>query len=56
MGKPLAMELVNSGGTVTIATKHTGEQLRYHVSNADILIVATGHPQLVPGVRKNVHI
>eukprot|EP00049_Salpingoeca_infusionum_P011356 m.196357 g.196357 ORF g.196357 m.196357 type:complete len:392 (-) comp14908_c1_seq9:1792-2967(-) len=48
VGKPLAMELLNAGATVTVCHEHT-KQLEQHVSAADVLIVATGEPQLVPG-------
>lgn len=51
VGKPMAMMLVNRRVTVTMC--HTGTQgagmLEYHVRRAEILVVAAGQPQLVPG-------
>ncbi len=51
VGKPLAMLLVNCRVTVTMC--HTGTQgagmLDFHVRRAEILVVATGQPQLIPG-------
>eukprot|EP00043_Microstomoeca_roanoka_P013015 m.127190 g.127190 ORF g.127190 m.127190 type:complete len:307 (-) comp15649_c1_seq4:619-1539(-) len=48
VGKPLAMELVDAGGTVTLAHIHTSN-LRSYVESADILVVATGQRLLIPG-------
>lgn len=51
VGKPVFMLLVNRRVTVTMC--HTGTQgagkLEEHVRRAEILIVATGQPALVPG-------
>jgi len=51
VGKPVAMMMVNRRVTVTMC--HTGTQgagmLEYHVNRAEILVVATGQPNLVPG-------
>ena len=51
VGKPIAMMLVNRRVTVTMC--HTGTQgagmLEYHVNRAEILVVATGQPNLIPG-------
>ncbi|MHB9131064.1 MAG: bifunctional 5,10-methylenetetrahydrofolate dehydrogenase/5,10-methenyltetrahydrofolate cyclohydrolase [Armatimonadota bacterium] len=51
VGKPVAMMMVNRRVTVTMC--HTGTQgagmLDYHVRRAEILVVATGQPNLVPG-------
>ncbi|MHB9023345.1 MAG: bifunctional 5,10-methylenetetrahydrofolate dehydrogenase/5,10-methenyltetrahydrofolate cyclohydrolase [Armatimonadota bacterium] len=51
VGKPMSMMLVNKRVTVTMC--HTGTQgagmLEYHVNRAEILVVATGVPKLVPG-------
>jgi methylenetetrahydrofolate dehydrogenase (NADP+)/methenyltetrahydrofolate cyclohydrolase len=51
VGKPVAMLMLNERVTVTMC--HTGTQgagmLEYHVGRAEILIVATGQPNLVPG-------
>ncbi len=48
VGKPMALELLNAGGTVTIynsKTKDTAEKTR----NADIVVVGVGIPKLVKG-------
>ncbi|HEX2951211.1 MAG TPA: bifunctional 5,10-methylenetetrahydrofolate dehydrogenase/5,10-methenyltetrahydrofolate cyclohydrolase [Armatimonadota bacterium] len=51
VGKPVAMLLVNRRATVTMC--HTGTQsaglLEYHVRRAEILVVAVGQPNLIPG-------
>lgn len=51
VGKPVSMLLVNQRVTVTMC--HTGTQsaglLETHVNRAEILVVATGQPNLVPG-------
>ena len=51
VSKPVFMMLVNRRATTTMC--HTGTQaaglLEYHVRRAEILVVATGQPQLVPG-------
>lgn len=51
VSKPVAMMLVNRRATLTMC--HTGTQqaglLEYHVSRAEILVVATGQPHLIPG-------
>lgn len=51
VSKPVAMMLVNRRVTVTMC--HTGTQsagmLDYHVGRAEILVVATGQPKLIPG-------
>jgi len=51
IGRPLSLMLLHRMATVTvchIATSEAG-QLRDHVRRADILIVAVGHPNLIPG-------
>ena len=51
VGKPMAMELLLAGSTITVAHSHTDrDHLRDYVSKADILVVATGVPNLIPGV------
>ena len=48
VGKPMALELLNAGGTVTICnskTKDTAEKTR----SADIVVVGVGIPKLVKG-------
>jgi methylenetetrahydrofolate dehydrogenase (NADP+)/methenyltetrahydrofolate cyclohydrolase len=51
VSKPVAMMLVNERATITMC--HTGTQaaglLEYHVNRAEILVVATGQPALIPG-------
>ncbi len=48
VGRPMALELLLAGATVTVTHRFTGE-LRDHVAQADILVVAAGRPGLVPG-------
>jgi len=48
VGRPLAMELLLAGATVTVCHRFT-ENLQQHVERADILAVAVGKPELVPG-------
>ena len=51
VSKPVFMMLVNRRATTTMC--HTGTQaaglLEYHVNRAEILVVATGQPKLIPG-------
>lgn len=51
VSKPVFMMLVNRRATTTMC--HTGTQaagmFEYHVRRAEILVVATGQPKLVPG-------
>ncbi|TYT23905.1 bifunctional methylenetetrahydrofolate dehydrogenase/methenyltetrahydrofolate cyclohydrolase FolD [Luteimonas viscosa] len=50
VGRPMALELLIAGCTVTSCHKFTPhEVLRRHVGEADILVVAVGRPGLVPG-------
>ncbi len=51
VGKPTAMLLLNEEATVTICHYATSERgmLEYHVRNAEILVVAVGIPNLIPG-------
>lgn len=46
IGKPLSMDLTQKGATVTICQKKT-ENLQKHTRDADILVTATGQPELV---------
>lgn len=46
VGKPLAISLINLGGTVTICNSKT-ENLKDKTSSADILISAAGSPALI---------
>lgn len=48
VGRPMALELLLMGATVTICHRFTGN-LRDYVAAADILVVAVGKPELVPG-------
>ncbi len=48
VGRPLAFEMLLAGATVTICHKFTTD-LKAMVSQADILTVAVGKPDLVPG-------
>jgi len=48
VGRPLAMELLLAGATVTVCHRFT-DDLQKHVADADILAVAVGKPELVPG-------
>jgi methylenetetrahydrofolate dehydrogenase (NADP+)/methenyltetrahydrofolate cyclohydrolase len=48
VGRPLALELLLAGSTVTICHKFTLD-LEKFVAQADILTVAVGKPNLIPG-------
>lgn len=48
VGRPLALELLLAGATTTVAHRFT-RNLRDCVSSAEILAVAVGKPQLIPG-------
>ncbi|GMR21225.1 MAG: bifunctional methylenetetrahydrofolate dehydrogenase/methenyltetrahydrofolate cyclohydrolase FolD [Gammaproteobacteria bacterium] len=48
VGRPMALELLIAGCTVTICHRFTRD-LRDHVSRADIVVVAVGKPGLVKG-------
>ncbi len=50
VGRPMALELLIAGCTVTSCHKFTPpETLKRHVGEADILVVAVGRPGLIPG-------
>ena len=50
VGRPMALELLIAGCTVTSCHKFTPpEVLQRHVGEADILVVAVGRPGLIPG-------
>jgi methylenetetrahydrofolate dehydrogenase (NADP+)/methenyltetrahydrofolate cyclohydrolase len=50
VGRPMALELMIAGCTVTSCHKFTPQDvLRRHIGEADILVVAVGKPGLVPG-------
>jgi len=48
VGRPLALELLLAGATVTVCHKFT-KNLEALVKQADILAVAVGKPELIPG-------
>ena len=48
VGRPMALELLLAGATVTVCHRFT-QDLRRHVEAADILIVAVGKPRFLPG-------
>jgi methylenetetrahydrofolate dehydrogenase (NADP+)/methenyltetrahydrofolate cyclohydrolase len=48
VGRPMALELLLSGATVTVCHRFTAS-LEQHVSMADILVVAVGKPGIVRG-------
>ena len=48
VGRPLALELLLAGATVTICHRFTRD-LKAHVAGAQLLIVAVGKPGLIPG-------
>lgn len=48
VGRPMALELLLAGATVTIAHRFTRD-LKAHVQRADLVVVAAGKPGLVQG-------
>ncbi|QJC35110.1 bifunctional methylenetetrahydrofolate dehydrogenase/methenyltetrahydrofolate cyclohydrolase FolD [Enterobacteriaceae endosymbiont of Donacia proxima] len=48
VGRPIAMELLLAGCTITITHRFT-KNLRYYIGYADLLIVAVGKPNFIPG-------
>ena len=48
VGKPMAMLLLAAGATVTICNSKTRD-LAHHTRHADILVVATGRPNMITG-------
>lgn len=48
VGRPMSMELLLAGCTTTITHRFT-KNLRYHVENADLLVVAVGKVGVIPG-------
>ncbi|MDO5055029.1 MAG: bifunctional methylenetetrahydrofolate dehydrogenase/methenyltetrahydrofolate cyclohydrolase FolD [Pasteurella oralis] len=48
VGRPMALELLLAGCTVTVTHRFT-KDLEYHVRQADILVVAVGKPQFIHG-------
>lgn len=48
VGRPMALELLLGGCTVTVTHRFT-QDLENHVRQADILVVAVGKPEFIPG-------
>ena len=48
VGRPMALELLYAGSTVTVTHRFT-KNLRHFVEDADLLIVAVGKPRFIPG-------
>jgi methylenetetrahydrofolate dehydrogenase (NADP+)/methenyltetrahydrofolate cyclohydrolase len=48
VGRPMALELLLAGATVTVCHRFT-KDLRSHVERAELLVVAVGKPGLIPG-------
>ena len=48
VGKPMAMLLLQAGATVTICNSKT-KDLTAHTKDADVLVVATGKPNMITG-------
>ncbi|TQI79311.1 methenyltetrahydrofolate cyclohydrolase /5,10-methylenetetrahydrofolate dehydrogenase (NADP+) [Serratia fonticola] len=48
VGRPMSMELLLAGCTTTVTHRFT-KNLRHHIENADLLIVAVGKPCFIPG-------
>ena len=48
VGKPMALMLLHESATVSICTSRTRD-LKFYTSMADILVVATGQPQMITG-------
>lgn len=48
VGRPMSMELLLAGCTTTVTHRFT-KDLRQHIENADLLVVAVGKPGFIPG-------
>jgi len=48
VGRPMALELLLAGATVTVCHRFSSD-IREHVERADLLVVAVGKPGLIPG-------
>lgn len=48
VGRPMSLELLLAGCTTTVTHRFT-QDLRSHVENADLLVVAVGKPNFIPG-------
>ncbi|MFV0575647.1 MAG: bifunctional methylenetetrahydrofolate dehydrogenase/methenyltetrahydrofolate cyclohydrolase FolD [Vibrio sp.] len=49
VGRPMTLELLLAGCTTTTCHRFTGDALEHHVRQADILVVAVGRPDFIPG-------
>jgi methylenetetrahydrofolate dehydrogenase (NADP+)/methenyltetrahydrofolate cyclohydrolase len=48
VGRPMSMELLLAGCTTTVTHRFT-KDLRHHIEHADLLVVAVGKPEFIPG-------
>lgn len=48
VGRPMALELLLAGCTTTVCHRMT-KDLEFHVRRADVLVVAVGRPNFIPG-------
>ncbi|WP_193016450.1 bifunctional methylenetetrahydrofolate dehydrogenase/methenyltetrahydrofolate cyclohydrolase FolD [Proteus sp. FME41] len=48
VGRPMSLELLLAGCTTTVTHRFT-KDLRFHVEHADLVIVAVGKPNFIPG-------
>ncbi|PLV59646.1 bifunctional methylenetetrahydrofolate dehydrogenase/methenyltetrahydrofolate cyclohydrolase FolD [Erwinia sp. B116] len=48
VGRPMSMELLLAGCTTTVTHRFT-KNLRHHIEHADLLVVAVGKPNFIPG-------
>ncbi|GAB1438663.1 bifunctional methylenetetrahydrofolate dehydrogenase/methenyltetrahydrofolate cyclohydrolase FolD [Providencia sp.] len=48
VGRPMSLELLLAGCTTTVTHRFT-KDLEHHVRNADLLVVAVGKPNFIPG-------
>ncbi|BAH83090.1 bifunctional methylenetetrahydrofolate dehydrogenase/methenyltetrahydrofolate cyclohydrolase FolD [Candidatus Ishikawella capsulata] len=48
VGRPMSLELLLAGCTTTVTHRFT-KDLRSHIENADLLVVAVGKPNFIPG-------
>ncbi|MBG2803006.1 bifunctional methylenetetrahydrofolate dehydrogenase/methenyltetrahydrofolate cyclohydrolase FolD [Proteus sp. WDL240414] len=48
VGRPMSLELLLSGCTTTVTHRFT-KDLRFHVEHADLVVVAVGKPNFIPG-------
>lgn len=48
VGRPMSMELLLAGCTTTVTHRFT-KDLRHHIEHADLLVVAVGKPNFIPG-------